>query len=274
MSHHYSSPDGRGFPDGDARLDLTDLYAFPKPGDVDKSILIMDVHPSIGENPPGPTTTEPFASEALYELKIDTDGDAVADIAYRVRFSSEGGAQTATVRRAEGAQAAGTGDGGQVIVEGAPVSTGREARMTAAASIASSRAGAAIRSSSTGGASFLTTCSSPATITSPTRTCAASCWRYPTLPWAQSRWPVAPHASPGGRPGRRLGPGRARRAAPSTGHCLRSWWRGVRCLPRRGAGRRCPFPRRLRARSGALGWVYAGGSNGGRRDTATGGSIL
>jgi len=29
MSHHYSGPDF-GFPRGDARLDLTDLYAFPK----------------------------------------------------------------------------------------------------------------------------------------------------------------------------------------------------------------------------------------------------
>ena len=132
MSHHYSGPDF-GFPHGDARLDLTDLYAFPKPGDAGKSILIMNVHPSAGVNPPGPTTAEPFAPEALYELKIDTDGDAVADIAYRVRFSSsEGGAQTATLRRVEGAQAAGTGDGGQVIVEGAPVSTGREARVTEA----------------------------------------------------------------------------------------------------------------------------------------------
>src|SRR5881275_2230971 len=117
MSHHYSGPDF-SFPQGDARLDFTDLYAFPKPGDPGKSILIMNVHPSAGANPPGPTTAEPFAPEALYELKIDTDGDAVADIAYRVRFaSSASGGQTATLRRVEGAQAAGTGEGGQVIVE-------------------------------------------------------------------------------------------------------------------------------------------------------------
>ena len=130
MSHHYSGPDF-GFPHGDARLDFTDLYAFPKPGNASKSILVMNVHPSAVVNPPGPTTAEPFAPEALYELKIDTNGDAVADIAYRVRFPvSEDGSQTATLRRVEGAQAAGTGDGGEIILKSAQVSTGRDARVT------------------------------------------------------------------------------------------------------------------------------------------------
>jgi uncharacterized protein DUF4331 len=132
MSHHYSGPD-YGFPHGDARLNLTDLYAFPKPGDVSKSILIMNVHPSVGINPPGPTTDEPFAPNAVYELKIDTNGDLVPDIAYRVSFLPyEGGVQTATLRRVEGAQAAGTGDSGQTIMGAAPVSVGREARVTEA----------------------------------------------------------------------------------------------------------------------------------------------
>jgi len=132
MSHHYSGPDF-GFPHGDARLDFSDLYAFPKPGDAGRSILIMDVHPSAGVNPPGPTTAVAFAPEAIYELKIDTNGDSVADIAYRVRFSSSGdGAQTATFRRVEGAQAAGTGDDGQIIVEGVPISTGLDTRVTEA----------------------------------------------------------------------------------------------------------------------------------------------
>jgi len=52
MSHHYSGPDFRlsswGRP-----TDFTDLYAFPKPGEDSKSILIVNVHPSAGENPPG-----------------------------------------------------------------------------------------------------------------------------------------------------------------------------------------------------------------------------
>ncbi len=132
MSHHYSGPN-LVFPHGDARLDFTDLYAFPKPGEPSRSILIMDVHPSVGVSPPGPTTAEPFAPEALYEIRIDTDDDAVADLAYQVRFTDfEAGGQTATVRRLERAQAAGTGEGGQVIVEGAPVSMAREAQVTEA----------------------------------------------------------------------------------------------------------------------------------------------
>jgi hypothetical protein len=132
MSHHYSGLDWR-FPRGDARLDLTDLYAFPKSGDPDESILIRNVHPSSGENPPGRTTTEPLAPDALYELKIDTDGDAVADIAYQVRFSAfERGAQTAILLRVDGPQVGGTGDGGRVIVDGVPVSMRREARVTEA----------------------------------------------------------------------------------------------------------------------------------------------
>ncbi len=134
MSHHYSGPE-LGFPHGDARLDLTDLYAFPKPGDAGKSILIMDVHPSVGFNPAGPTTDDPFATEAVYELKIDTNGDLVADIAYRVRFTSDQqGTLTATVRRVAGEQADGTGNNndGETIIEGAPVSTGREALVTEA----------------------------------------------------------------------------------------------------------------------------------------------
>jgi hypothetical protein len=132
MSHHYSGPEF-GFPHGDARLDLTDLYAFPKPGDGSKTILIMNAHPAFGANPPGPTRDDAFSTEAIYELKIDTNGDNVADIAYRVRFTSaKDGSQTATLRRVEGAQASGTGDDGKVIVEGVPVSTGTETHVAEA----------------------------------------------------------------------------------------------------------------------------------------------
>jgi hypothetical protein len=130
MSHHYSGPDF-GFPHGDARLDFTDIFEFPKPGDPSKSILIVDFHPSVSAFPPGPTTNEPFATKALYEIKIDTNGDAIADVAYRIKFSAAAnGGQTATLRRVEGPQAAGTGEEGQIIVENAPVSMDDEAHIT------------------------------------------------------------------------------------------------------------------------------------------------
>jgi len=83
---------------------------------------------------PEPTTTEPFAPGALYEIKIDTNGDAIADICYSVQFaSSEDGKQAATVRRIQGARASGVGEDGEVIVEQAPVSVAREALVTKAA---------------------------------------------------------------------------------------------------------------------------------------------
>ena len=132
MSHHASGPDF-GFPRGDARLDMTDLYAFSKPGDASKSIIILNVHPSFAVNSPGPTTAVPFAPGALYEIQIDTNGDTVADLNYSVQFSSsENGTQTATVRRIHGARAAGFGEEGEEIVKDAPVSVGREALVTIA----------------------------------------------------------------------------------------------------------------------------------------------
>ncbi len=71
MSHHASGPNF-GFPRGDARLDMTDLYAFPKPGDPSKSIIVLNVHPSFRLDSPEPTTSEPFKPGALYEIKVDT----------------------------------------------------------------------------------------------------------------------------------------------------------------------------------------------------------
>ena len=63
-------------------------------------------------------------------MKIDTNGNAVADITTHSvrRFSTtDVGAQTATLRRVDGAQAAGAGEHGRVILENVPVSTAREA---------------------------------------------------------------------------------------------------------------------------------------------------
>jgi len=110
---------------------MTDLFVFTKPGDPAKSIIVLNVHPSFALASPEPTTSEPFKPGALYEFKIDTNGDAVADICYSVQFaSSENGKQTATIRRTQGARAVGVCDDGEVMVENAPVSVEREAPVT------------------------------------------------------------------------------------------------------------------------------------------------
>ena len=149
MSHHASGPNF-GFPRGDARLDMTDLYAFLKPGDPSKSILILNVHPSFRLDSPKPTTREPFKPGALYEIKIDTNGDAVADLGRSVQFaSSEDGKQTATVRRLQGKQAAGIGDDGEIVVQRAAVSVERKLWSRHSATSVFSSVGAAILSFST-----------------------------------------------------------------------------------------------------------------------------
>src|ERR1700682_2721573 len=162
--YHQASGPNFGSPRGDARLDMTDLYAFPKPGQPGRSVLVLNVHPSFGVSPLGPTTKEPFAPGALYEIKIDTNGDAIADITYSAQFaSSEDGKQTATLRRVKGARAAGVCDEGDVIVEGAPVSVARE---TLVAEAGDYRAFFGWRSDSSSSTQMAcpTRCSSPATI--------------------------------------------------------------------------------------------------------------
>ena len=120
MSDHLDAP-GLKSPNMDARIDITDIYAFQKPGDVNKSILVFNV------NPVAPTFADSFAPEAVYELKVDTNGDAIAEIAYRFTFSSkDNGIQTATVRRVSGEAARGSGKDGDILFQNVPVAFGEE----------------------------------------------------------------------------------------------------------------------------------------------------
>jgi hypothetical protein len=129
MSHHYPGPNF-AFPHDDARLNFTDLFVFPNPSDNTKTILIMNAHPSKGVNPPGPTTTVPFAPDALYEIMIDTDGDNVVNTAYSVRFTdAPGGGQVATVRRIDSTSSNRNGNDGTIIASDVPVTMGRESKI-------------------------------------------------------------------------------------------------------------------------------------------------
>ncbi|MFK0292734.1 DUF4331 family protein [Streptomyces sp. NPDC090442] len=122
MSHHLSGPNLRS-PLDDARLDMTDLFAFTVPGD--RTVLIMNV------NPVAPTGGQAFHPDAVYRVNVDTDGDHQADVAFSFAFSPPvDGRQTVTVYRATGDQARSHEPGGQRILADVPVSFGTEAATT------------------------------------------------------------------------------------------------------------------------------------------------
>ncbi|MGC0417135.1 DUF4331 family protein [Embleya sp. AB8] len=117
MSHHLSGPDLRS-PMDDARLDLTDLFAFTVPGE--RTVLIMNAYPIAKAG-------AAFHPDAVYRIDVDTDGDHRADVAFSMVFSApRDGRQTVTVYRATGAQARAHEAAGEPIVTDAPVGTGAE----------------------------------------------------------------------------------------------------------------------------------------------------
>ena len=108
-------------------LNITDFYVFQKPDNPAKSILIMNV------NPMPPKLSSAFDSTASYDFLIDTNNDAVADIAFRVTFSAvTNGKQTATVRLATSADAATKGTSGDIIIQNAQVSFDSQPQITTA----------------------------------------------------------------------------------------------------------------------------------------------
>ena len=135
MSDHLDSPGpitltkgddsaSIGPPLGDPKTDITDLYAFLKPGDdgeenlPGKSILMLNV------NPLAPALANQFEAGAEYLIKVDTDRDAVEDITFRVTFSPRvGEQQTGQVERIDAT-------GRSVVIANAPVSFGADEQVT------------------------------------------------------------------------------------------------------------------------------------------------
>ena len=72
---------------GDPLVDNTDVYAFSSPENSDNVVLIANWSP-FQEPIQGPNFY-PWAEDAEYLINIDNDGDAVADLIYRWRFTTE-----------------------------------------------------------------------------------------------------------------------------------------------------------------------------------------
>jgi hypothetical protein len=125
MSNHFSAANLR-FPGDDTRLELTDLYAFTSADGPSKTVLIIDINPTVRapiELPPTVITRREFHPSAVYRINVDNDGDALADVAFTFTFSEPGnGMQTGTAYQATGAQAREAGPVGQVLTSSIPVS--------------------------------------------------------------------------------------------------------------------------------------------------------
>jgi Domain of unknown function (DUF4331) len=109
----------------DGRIDITDIYAFHG-RTKGHSVLVMDVNPL---TTPADTPGLTFSSTALYQFRVDTDGDAVENDAYQLRFGApdSAGTQRMWLYRATGAQAR-AGHPGHLVASGR-TSTGSTVRV-------------------------------------------------------------------------------------------------------------------------------------------------
>lgn len=82
---------------GDGRTDINDVYIF-HPGDpqvVERTVISMTVNPNAGV-----TSPTVFSENAIYDLLIDQNGDAIEDLIFRTTFFSpaNGGRQELAVQ--------------------------------------------------------------------------------------------------------------------------------------------------------------------------------
>ena len=107
---HLDAP-GLTPPGGDTRLDITDVYAFQSPSNPENTVLVMGVNPLAGDLNDGK-----FHPGAVYEFRIDSDGDAIENLTYRVTFAALKGSmeQSVTLRSIPGKG----GGGSSVLASG------------------------------------------------------------------------------------------------------------------------------------------------------------
>src|SRR5262245_55342194 len=123
MSNHFSAANLK-YPGDDRRLDLTDVFVFKSSENGDKTVLIIDSNPTSAPPPiVGQEKGPEFYPGAVYRINIDSDGDALADVAFTFVFSEyDNGAQTGTAWYATGPEARQPEPAGQVLAESFPVS--------------------------------------------------------------------------------------------------------------------------------------------------------
>ena len=83
MSSHREAPEISK----DPVADNTDTYAFVSPDQPDTVTMISNYVPL--EEPPGGPNFFEFGDDVLYEIKVDNDGDGLAEITYQFRFQTQ-----------------------------------------------------------------------------------------------------------------------------------------------------------------------------------------
>src|SRR5579859_3114263 len=83
MSSHREAPEISKDPVADS----TDVYAFVSPDKPDTVTLIANYVPL--QDPAGGPNFYEFGDDVLYEIHVDNNGDAVADITYQFRFHTK-----------------------------------------------------------------------------------------------------------------------------------------------------------------------------------------
>jgi hypothetical protein len=104
MSHHLDSPLARQ----DPRLDISDVYLFRG---TRGTVFVLNANPLSGEGG--------FHPEGLYEFRIDTDGDDVENLTFRLAFGPRvGDVQSYTLTRLDGADVLDRHADGTVLAAG------------------------------------------------------------------------------------------------------------------------------------------------------------
>ena len=107
---HLDAP-GLTSPEGQMAADINDVYAF-EGADAGNTVLVMTTHPAAGAISP-----TKYATDVMYVINVDNNGDAIQDIAYAADFAGNGRRQSWTLTRYSGDQAR-TLAKGKLLAEG------------------------------------------------------------------------------------------------------------------------------------------------------------
>jgi len=111
MSDHKDSP----YVDSHPMIDIGDFFLWP--GESGGPVFMISLNPLTSPDPRVSSEIH-LDAKAVYEFKVDLDGDAVADVSYKITVEGNVPTQRVTMRKARGADAVSNLPAGDVIAAG------------------------------------------------------------------------------------------------------------------------------------------------------------